>query len=240
MKDSLMTSQETSAYNVFLLFFFSFISKERAKLDCINHFSWMVLCHGFGLSVFSYEFACPMHFGPSVSGYNEGIFVHLKFIQQVFIEHQLVTLFYSSFFHVWKNGMVFSCVLLATTCRCFSRDFLAHMVFLWNFLKKILPLCEKELYSKVSLPLRGWLILGHGTWWGNCMLQPIPGHYSAVHKGSAKHGRWSSWSLTKTVWLLFNFWWFGLKLEKVPSIHISQKISVPKTLLSICQMKELN
>lgn len=67
----------------------------------------MALYHGFGLSVFSYEFACPMHFGPYVSGYTEGIFVHLKFIQQVFIEHQLVTLFYSSFFHVWKNGMVF-------------------------------------------------------------------------------------------------------------------------------------
>ena len=88
-------------------FVFCFISKERAKLDCINHFSWMALYHGFGLSVFSYEFACPMHFGPYVSGYNEGIFVHLKFIQQVFIECQLVTLFYSSFFQVWKNGMVF-------------------------------------------------------------------------------------------------------------------------------------
>lgn len=35
MKDSLMTSQETSAYNVC----FFLISKERAKLDCINHFS---------------------------------------------------------------------------------------------------------------------------------------------------------------------------------------------------------
>ena len=49
----------------------------------------------------------PCNFGPYVSGYAEGIFVHLKFIQQVFIEHQLVTLFYSSFSHVWKNGMVF-------------------------------------------------------------------------------------------------------------------------------------
>ena len=72
------------------------------------------------------------------------------------------------------------------------------------------------------------------------MLQPIPEHHCAFHKGLAKRGSWSSWSLTETVWLLFNFWWFGLKLEKVPSIHVSQRISVPKTLLSICQMKELN
>lgn len=51
-------------------------------------------------SVFSYEFACPMHFDPYVSVYNECIFVHLKFIQQVFIEHQLVML----------SPLVFPCV----------------------------------------------------------------------------------------------------------------------------------
>ena len=95
--------------------------------------------------------------------------------------------------------------------------------------------------DQVSLPLGGWrLTPGHRTWWGNCMLQPISGPNSTFHKSLAKRGSWSIWSLTKTVWLLFNFWWFGLKLEKVPSVHVSPRISVPKTLLSICQMKALN
>lgn len=123
----------------------------------------MTLYHGFGLSVFSYEFACPMHFGPYVSGYNEGIFVHLKFIQQVFIERQLVTLFYSSFPKCEKIGWSFSCALLSTTRRCFSRDFLAHMVLLWTFCKKCSLCVQKNCVQKcLFLSEDGNLYLGKG------------------------------------------------------------------------------
>ena len=76
----------------------------------------------------------------SVCLHNEGIFVHSKFIHKKFI-HSKSTYWtstshtLSSLFSVCEK-IESNCFSLHTTCKCFSRDFLAYIVLLWKWKTK--------------------------------------------------------------------------------------------------------
>lgn len=105
------------------------------------------------------------------------------------------------------------------------------------------PLCVQKNYLQKCLFLSEDEALGTGLEEvsGACF-SPFLGTISQYTKGIPKRGNSSRWSLTETVWVLFSFWWFGPRVGRVPSIHVSQKISIPRlcSSLSICQIKELD
>lgn len=133
--------------------------------------------------------------------------------------------------------MVFNCVLLHTTSKCFSRIFVKM-----KKKKTQPPLSAKELFLKVPLPLRGgsptsWL---RGVYSG---FQPLGGHHFAVHKKYPY-----MWNLVLGAALQKQFGFCPLlgDLDQVSGEFLQSmldKESVYQRLWSqlfICQMRELD
>lgn len=127
--------------------------------------------------------------------------------------------------------MVFNCVLLHTTSKCFSRIFV-------KMKKKKNPtpsLCKRIIFeSAPASERRKPYVLAEGSvFW---ISAPRWAPFCSTQKVSLYVESSLRCSLTKTVWVLSTFGRFGPSIGRVPSVYVRQRICIPKTLVSIVHL----
>lgn len=173
-----------------------------------------------------------MRFGPCVSAHNEDIFVYLKIIHSTFICWTAASHTFSIF--SVREKMEWSLTVLYCTQLA---NVLAGFLWKWKTTTTTTTpsLCKRIIFESAPASERRkpYVLVEGSVFW---ISAPSWAPFCSAQKVYLYVESSLRCSLTKTVWVLSTFGWFGPSIGRVPSVYVRQRMCIPKTLVSIVHL----